>query len=318
MAPVRRHSRVWGLARLQHGVVSHAQLVELGLSPEAIRHRVAKGRLHRIHRGVYAVGRPELTQQGIWMAAVLRVGPDAYLSHQPACAHWGLSRPPRGPIDVSLNAAVFRQLPGIRVHRRPSLPDEDLTVHDGIPITTPTRTLIDLATILTPNRLEAAVNEADVLDLVDPETLRNALDDRKGQRGVGPLRAILDRHTFRLTETELERRFLRIVRRARLPIPDTQVRLAGRVDFYWPDLGLVVETDGLRYHRTPSRQARDNRRMQEHAAAERTAVRFSHYEIRYEADRLAGLLAKLVRKGESPSLSSHHARGGRSLRGPQG
>jgi very-short-patch-repair endonuclease len=251
--------------------------------------------LHRIHRGVYAVGRPELTQEGIWMAAVLRVGPDAYLSHLSAGAHWGICRPRPGPIDISLIAAVFRQPPGIRVHRRPSLPDADVTVQRGVPITTPLRTLIDLATILSPNRLEAAVNEADVLDLIDPESLRAALDHRKGQPGVRPLRELLDRHTFRLTESELERRFLRIVRAAGLPVPETQEKIAGCVDFHWPSLGLVVETDGWRYHRTPSRQARDNRRMQAHAAAGRTAIRVSHYEIRYEARRIAALLADLVR-----------------------
>jgi very-short-patch-repair endonuclease len=318
MAPKRRYSRVWELAGAQHGVVSRSQLLALDFSTDAIGHRLAKGRLHRIHRGVHAVGRPELTQEGVWMAAVLLGGPDAYLSHVPAAAHWGICRPPGGPVDISLIADVFRHPPGIRVHRRPTRPPGDVTTHHNIPATCPICTLIDLATVLTPNRLEATVNEADALDLVDPETLRAALEERNGQRGVRVLRELLDRHTFRLTESELERRFLRIVRAAGRPLPETQAKLAGRTDFHWPDLGLVVETDGLRYHRTPSRQAGDNRRMQAHAAAGRTAVRFSHYEIRYEGDRLAGLLAKLVRNGESPSLSSHHARGGRSLRGPQG
>lgn len=233
------------------------------------------------------------------MAAVLRCGPDADLSHLPAAAHWGICPPRPGPIDISLIAAVVRRPPGIRVHRRPSLTEADLTVHRGIPVTTPTRTLIDLATILARDRLEVAVNEADVLDLVDPQALRASLEEHKGQPGVRPLRALLDRHTFRLTESELERRFLRIVGAAGLPLPETQVRLSGRTDFHWPALGLVVETDGWRYHRTPARQARDNRRMQAHAAAGRTAVRFSHYEIRHESRRVIGLLAKLVRRGSA-------------------
>jgi very-short-patch-repair endonuclease len=295
MTPVRFHRLAWELSRRQHSVVTHAQLLELGFSAEAIRHRVAKGRLHPIHRGVYAVGRPELTQEGRWMAAVLRIGPDALLSHLAAGAHWGLCRVPRGPIDVSLNAAVVRRASGIRVHRRRSLTEADVTTHREIPITTPIRTIIDLATILPVDRLEAAVNEADVLDRVDPETLRAALDERKGQPGVRPLRTLLDRHTFRLTDSELERRLLRIVMRAGLPLPETQIKLAGRTDFHWPSRGLVVEADGWRYHRTPARQARDNRRMQAHAAAGRTAIRISHYEVRYEASRIEGLLADLVR-----------------------
>jgi very-short-patch-repair endonuclease len=296
MAPTTLHKRIWALVRRQHGAIARRQLLELGMSEEAIRWRISEGRLHPISRGVYAVGRPELTREGRWMAAVLACGPHACLSHESAAAHWKL-RPqsPHTPIDISLSAAVARRPKGIRVHRSRTLTAEEITTHRNIPTTTPLRTLIDLATILTPNRLEAAVNEADVLDLIDPESLRAALDHRRGQPGVRLLRKLLDRHTFRLTESELERRFLRIVRTAGMPIPETQEKIAGRVDFHWPSLGLVVETDGWRYHRTPSRQARDNRRMQAHAAAGRTAIRVSHYEIRYEARRIAALLADLVR-----------------------
>jgi very-short-patch-repair endonuclease len=287
---------VWALVREQHGVVARWQLLDLGFTPAAVRHRLAIGRLHRTEwRGVYAVGRPALTQEGEWMAAVLACGPGAYLSHLSAARLWRLlPKAPRNPIHITLKAPVFRHRPGIQVHRTRSLADGDVTTHSGIPVTTPIRTLIDLATVLDPYALEAAVNEACVLDLTDPESLRAELDRRKGQRGVPALRPLLDRHTFRLTESELERRFLRIVRRAGLPLPDTQVQVGGRTDFHWPDLGLVVETDGWRYHRTPAQQARDNRRMQAHAAAARTAVRFSHYEVRYEAARVESVLAGLV------------------------
>jgi very-short-patch-repair endonuclease len=296
------HRAAWALARRQHGVIARWQLLELGFHPQAIKHRIAKGRLHPVHRGVYAVGRPDLTREGHWMAAVLACGPEAYLSFHSAGAHWGILPPrsgngaPSTPIHVSLQAAVVRQPAGIRVHRTTTLIPADLTTHREIPITSPTRTLIDLATVLDLRQLEAAVNEADKLDLVDPETLRAALDARKGQPGVPALRELLDRHTFRLTDSELERRFLRIVRRAGLPLPETQVKLAGRVDFHWSKLGLVVETDGWRYHRTPAQQAKDNRRMQVHVAAGRSAVRISHYEIRHEADRVTTLLADLVRR----------------------
>lgn len=301
MAPRIRQSlsaELWALARRQHFVVARRQLLELGLSADWIRHRLASGRLHPIHPGVYAVGRPEVTQMGRWMAAVLACGENAVLSHESAAALWRI-RPDRGrrrPIDVSIRADSGRRRPGISVHRRPRLKAFDLTTHRGIPVTTPVRTLIDLATALTPNHLEAAVNEADALDLVDPETLRAALEDHPGQPGVRPLKTLLDRYTFRLTDSELERRFLRIVRAAGLPLPETQVKGDDhRMDFHWPELGLVVETDGFRYHRTPSRQARDSRRMQAHAAAGRTAVRFSHCEIRYESGRVAELLGELIR-----------------------
>ena len=295
MGSLRSHA-VWELARRQHGVVAKAQLAELGFGDRAIKHRIAKGRLHRLHRGVYVVGRPELTQEGRWMAAVLRMGPDSCLSHRSAAALWKIRPARAGLIQVSLLAAVERRAPGIRAHRRPTMSAEDVTTHRAIPVTTPTRTLIDLATTLDPKALEAAVNEADVHDLIDPEALRADLEHQRGQPGTRPLRALLDRHTYRMTESELERRFLRIVRRAGLPLPETQRTTAGRTDFLWPSLGLVVETDGWRYHRTPARQARDNRRMQQHAAAGRTAVRISHYEICNEARRVEALVAGLVER----------------------
>jgi hypothetical protein len=150
------------------------------------------------------------------------------------------------------------------VHRC-SVPEFDRTHHHNIPVTTPTRTLIDMATILTRPQLEAAINEADKLDLVDPSSLRASLEERAGQRGAAALRAILDRHTFVLTRSELERRFLPIARQAGLPKPETQALVNGfEVDFYWPALGLVIETDGLRYHRTPAEQAKDRLRDQAH------------------------------------------------------
>lgn len=123
------------------------------------------------------------------------------------------------------------------------------------------RTLIDLALRLDRRGIERAINEADKYDLVDPPALRRALDQRQGEPGVARLRTILDRRTFRLTKEELERRFLPLARKAGLPVPLTGQWVNDfEVDFYWPDLGLVVETDGLRYHRTPAEQARDRLR----------------------------------------------------------
>ena len=122
-------------------------------------------------------------------------------------------------IHVSVPTRVLRRPPGIRVHRSSRLAPPDVTRHRGIPVTTPIRTLVDLATRLGRGALEAAINEADKLDLVDPEALRSALDALPGQRGVPALRATLDRRTSTLTDTELERRFLPIARRARLAKP---------------------------------------------------------------------------------------------------
>jgi very-short-patch-repair endonuclease len=176
-------------------------------------------------------------------------------------------------------------------------------VVDEIPVTDPVATLVDLATYLPTKQLEAAVNEADHLDLVNPERLRKALDLLPRRAGAARLRALLDAPTFVLTDSDLERLFLPIAHAAGLSLPRTQVWLNGhRVDFYWPELGLVVEADSLRYHRTPAKQTADNRRDQAHVSAGLTPLRFSHWQVRYEPDHvrrtLATVLRRLTRKPE--------------------
>jgi len=293
---------VWRLASAQHGVVALFQLLELGFSMSAIKHRVATGRLHPIRPGVYAVGRPDLTREGEWMAAVLSYGRDAVLSHGSAAALWGIRRERESCIHVTTLPQTDRRQAGIIAHRQSTLEASDVARHRGIPVTTPIRTLVDLAVPLPMSALEAAINEADKFELVDPERLRGDLDKRKGQQGVRPLRMLLDRRTFVLTDSELERRFLPIIRRAGLGIPQTQAQVNGfKVDFYWPDLGLVVETDGLRYHRTPAQQARDRVRDQAHAAAGLAHVRFTHWQVRYDPTTVQNTLEAVARHARSAS-----------------
>jgi very-short-patch-repair endonuclease len=276
--------------------------MQLGYSRHAIAHRLRSGRLHRVHPGVFSVGRPDLDRPGHWMAAVLACGRGALISHQTAAELWGIGRPRCGDIDVSVPAkAADRTVRGVRLHRRRCLGVGDRSGRHGIPATSPVRTLLDLATELAPPLLEAAVNQADKRDLVDPEQLRRALDELRGQRGAPALRRLLDRRTFRLTDSELERRFLRVARNAGLPTPQTRQIVNGfRVDFFWPDFGLVVETDGLRYHRTAAQQARDRRRDQVHTVAGLTTLRFTHAQVRYEAravrDTLQRVAAQLARR----------------------
>jgi very-short-patch-repair endonuclease len=291
----------WRLARAQHGVVTSAQLKALGFTGHAIDHRVATGRLHPVHRGVYAVGRRELNRHGRWMAAVRGCGSGAVLSHGSAAALWGFGFERRGTIDVTVPFSHPRRRSGVLVHRRPKLQGRDVTVRDGIPVTTVVRTLIDLATRLASGALERAVNEADRLDLIDPEALLAALASYPGQHGVGPLKAMLGERTFRLTDSELERRFLPLAARAGLPAPLTHQRLNGfEVDFYWPDLRLVVETDGLRYHRTPAQQARDRVRDQTHTAAGLTPLRFTHAQVAFEPRRVEAVLRSVAGRADRP------------------
>jgi very-short-patch-repair endonuclease len=300
------------LAGRQHDVIERGQLLGLGFGPEWIKHRVATGRLHPMFRGVYAVGRPNVGQLGWWMAAVLSCGPHAALSHGSAAALWGILPVAAGEIHVSV--PTDRRRPGIVVHRRP-LPATELARRRNIPVTGPVRTLIDLAADLDRDDLEHAINAADKLGLVSPERLRRELESRPGSTGVPHLRRTLDIRTFTMTDTQLERRLLPIVRRVGLPLPKTQVYVNGfRVDFYWPDLGLVVETDGLTYHRTPAEQARDRLRDQVHTAAGLTVLRFTRAQVRFEPRHVETILAAVARRLSDPLAS---ARAGRSARAPR-
>lgn len=315
-------TKIWALARSQHGVVTRTQLISCGVRPQAIKHRLARGRLHRTRwRGVYALGRPQLTRYGLLIAAVLACGKGAVLSHVSAAGLWELlARSRLAPIEVSVPATRNPRLAGIAVHRRAKLEPGDVTTLQGIPVTSPIRTLIDLARCVDPatgtrggivrragvrgpapaitrDELEAAINAADRLDLVDPATLEDALGDRAGEPGVGVLHEVLDRRTFALTDSALERRFLRLVREAGVPLPLTQQHVNGhRVDFYWPRLGLVVETDGLRYHRTPAQQAADRERDQAHAAAGLATLRFTHAQVARDRERVVATLRAVARR----------------------
>jgi hypothetical protein len=187
-----RSRKAWRLARRRHGVLTRRDLLGLGYSAEAIKHRVRTGRLHPIVRGVYAVGRPCLSREGRWIAAVLACGPGAALSHRSAAALWKFGDEHKDYIDVSVRRASESRLPGVRCHRRPTLPPSAIIVRQNIPLTRPVQTFLDLATVAGPKTLERAINEADKRDVIDPDALRKALDDHAGTSGVRPLRFILD------------------------------------------------------------------------------------------------------------------------------
>jgi very-short-patch-repair endonuclease len=277
MAALSQQSRrAWAIAARQYGVITHRQLAELGFSAAAIKHRVAIGRLHPRYRGVYAVGRRDLSRHGRWMAAVLACGPGAVISHFDAGALYAIVGDRPGPIHVTVARWIER--PGITVHRG----ERTVGRFKRIPVTSPVDTVIDLAACLSNGAWEAAVNEADSLDLCTPDQIRAAAEALR-RPGVKRVKLVLDRATFVLTDSELERLFLRIVRRAGLPKPLTRQSVNGwRVDFYWPDLKLVVECDSLRYHRTALKQTRDVLRDQAHAVAKVERLRFTHWQIKHD------------------------------------
>lgn len=187
MAPLNPHSRAkraWSLATRQHGVIALFQLLTLGYSMDAVRHRVATGRLHAVYRGVYAVGRADLTRAGKWMAAILACTPDAVLSHESAAALWRIRTYRPGEIHVSVPLGTSHELPGIVAHRRKALRPRDTTRRDHIPVTTTVLTLIDLATRIPAGPLEAAINEADKRDLISPRCERNSTIARVSEAWV--------------------------------------------------------------------------------------------------------------------------------------
>ncbi len=205
----------WELARNQHGVLSSDQLREIGYTRQAIHHRIRTGRLHPLHRGIYAVGRAHVTDHGRWMAAILACGADAVISHSSAAALWRIGPEKRALVELSLPSLSRRCRPGLQIHQRPSLQRRDVTTEYGIPVTTPIQTLIDMSLRLDRLGVERMINEADKYNLVHPPQLRRALDGRAGEPGVAKLRHILDRRTFRLTKEELERRFLPLAAQGR-------------------------------------------------------------------------------------------------------
>jgi hypothetical protein len=303
-----RSAQTWRLAAKQHGILARGQLLALGFSAAAIEHRIARGRLHPVARGVYAVGWPHLDRRRRWAAAVLAAGcgdrtarslslpyfgHSAALSHRSAAAVWGIGKELPGRIDLTVRRRDAPRRPGLRVRGRPSLATAEIRLFDDLPVTSPVRTLIDLTTELDVVAVERAVNDADKRDLIDPESLRLALDGHAGEPGVRPLRQLLDRLTFRLSDSELEIHFRPIATSAGLPSPLSKQLVNGfEVDFFWPDLGLVVETDGLRYHRTASAQKRDALRDRTHILAGMTPLRFTHYEVRHEPRRVRSDLSR--------------------------
>jgi very-short-patch-repair endonuclease len=227
------------------------------------------------------------------MAAVLAAGGPgvAALSYSSAAALYRIGVERAAGIEVTRLSVDPIRIQGVKVHRRPGLKPGWLVVHEGIPVTSPVQTLIDLATRHDQRVMERMINEADGLGLVRTDDLRKALEEHPGERGVARLRRILDERTFRYTRSELERAFLPLAEAACLPRPLTSVYVNGHeVDFHFPSLNLVVETDSLTYHRTPAQQTKDRRRDQDHFAAGVRQLRFSHAQIKFDPDHVTRVL----------------------------
>lgn len=269
-------------ATRQHGLIARWQLLALGLRPGAIARRVRAGRLHPVHRGVYAVGHRALTQEARWLAAVLACGHGAVLSHTAAAGLWGLIDRWDG-LDVSVPSAAGRSgPPGVRLHRCRTLRRDETRTRRRIPVTSPVRTLFDIAPRVTPRRLERAVDEAYVQRLCSIAQLEEAARARAGQPGTAAMAELLTRHAVgsTLTDSELEERLLLLCAAADLPRPTVNARgPAGRVDFTWPARRLAVETDGGKFHRTAAAIERDRAKEARLVTAGWRVLRFTWHQI---------------------------------------
>ena len=250
------------LAGEQHGTVSSRQLVELGFSRREIDHLARIGWLRRLYRGVYAVGRPTLTAEGRWMAAVLACGPKAVLGCWSAATHWGHLRTNHAVIDVVV-PGHHRGHKGIRLRCVNHLDPRDITVRNGIPITTVPRTLLDLATVANERQLRRAVNEAVRERWLHAAAIEDILTRHEGRQGIKAFRAAtaaLNPGTHR-TRSDLEDDFFTLCRKHRLPTPDSNTKVEGfEADFHFPGTKLIVELDSYEYHRTPQEFDADRRK----------------------------------------------------------
>jgi very-short-patch-repair endonuclease len=238
-------ARLLNLGQRQHGVVALWQLEALDVSRWSVQRRAAAGLMPRVHRGVYALGHAQLSLRGRWMAAVLACGPEALLSHAAAAALLDLHPTPSGPIDVT--APGKRRHPGIRCHTARHPLELIRATVDAIPVTTLERTILDQAQTLAEQRLRTTLERIEYRGLLRADRFA----EHSGHRGLKPVMAALSTLTDDApwTQSELERRFLELIRSAHLPEPQVNVTVAGHVvDFFWPEHRLIVEVDGYAWH----------------------------------------------------------------------
>jgi very-short-patch-repair endonuclease len=286
---------LWELAARQHGVLARWQLLAAGLSAAGISRLVARGWLRPIHRGVYLVG-PIQGPLARFMAGTLAVGAGAVLSHRSAAELLGVGPAVRGAVSVILVGREVRSRDGIRVHHVRSLEPADITRRHGIPVTSPSRTLLDLATRLGRRDLAKAVEQAEIFGLVSVASLNEQFSRYPRHRGARLLReTIRATDAPAMTRSEAERRLLELVRAALLPSPEVNRRLHGHeVDFVWIAQRLVVEVDGYAFHSSRSAFERDRRRDADLIGAGYRVIRLTWRQLAGEREAVVALLARAL------------------------
>ena len=285
--------RILEIAARQHGVVAREQLRRAGLSRGAIEHRLRKGTLRPVHRGVYRTG-PTTPRYEAESAALLACGAEAVLTHRTAAGILGIAPEPRPeePVDVSGPRSLRGPRSGVRLHRVGRLPADEIDRRYGLRVAAGPRTILDLAASLGPSDLERALARAERQELVTLDQVRAAARRYPGRPGRGKLLALLDDIAEpALTRSPPELRLLKMLRKAGVPRPRTNARIAGmEVDLLFPEYRLAVEIDGYRFHR--QRPAFENDRSRDAVLAGQgiMVLRFTPRQLAKEPDRVLARL----------------------------
>lgn len=312
------HSRdldrlICSIAERQHGVVARYQLLRAGAGRRAVGHRIQQGRLHLVHRGVYAVGYRNLTREGRWMAATLAGGPGAALRRRSAATLWGIRYWDSAQVEL-VASSQRRDRPGI-AFRWCVLRADELTRKDGIPVTTPARTLLDLASILNRSQLERAINEAEIRRLDGTLSLGEMVDRHPHQPGSANLRQVLadGRGGERITRSELETEFLSFLDAYRLPRPRVNALVETPARRYEADCvytaeRLILELDGYAIHATRRTFEEDRARDRALTTAGWRVVRITWRQLREDPRSLAGYIRALLRAAGGVQSTEEAAR----------
>lgn len=270
-------SAIAGLAGRQRTLVPHDQLLAIGCSPRAIAHWVDRGRLHPVFHGVYSVIRGELPPLGREEAALLACGKRAFLSHWTAAAIWGLVPTLPFEVEVSVVGRRCASRKGIRVHEIQKIERKDWRREQNLWVSSAARAVLEISATATTNELTRAIDEGLALRRFTPRELDDVLKRNRPCRGAARLAAILgDPTATAVSRSRREKRLLRVIRDAGLPMPETNVPF-GRfeLDFYWRSEGLVVEIDGETFHRGPGAVRRDREKGLAVQAAGLEMLRFT-------------------------------------------
>jgi very-short-patch-repair endonuclease len=283
------------IAAAQRGIATREQLLAAGLGRGSIVHRLRTGRLRAHYRGVYLVDRVSMEPLGEEMAAVLHFGGHAILSHRSAAVMWGLLEA-AVPVTLTVVGKEARARHGLRLHRVPHLDRRDLRLREGLPVTSPTRTLIDLAAKEPDAELEEAVAVAFQRGLSSPDEIRATIERAPRRKGVSRLQRLLEGGSASgYTRSKAERRMRSLLRAAELPQPRANVPMHGYVaDFLWPGQRLIVEVDSFRFHSSRSAFEHDRKRDQRFAAAGYVVIRVTWRQLEQEPFAVIARIAQAL------------------------